>query len=51
MKNHQFNIKRVQTKMMHETLDTKIYLLLNDQLSEQVSIPQAGITAQLETIY
>ena len=36
---------------MHETLDTKIFLLLDAQLPKQVAIPKTEIAAQLDTIY
>ena len=51
LKYHQSNIKRELTKRMHETLDTKIFLLLDAQLPKQVAIPKTEITAQLDAIY
>lgn len=51
LKYHQSNIKRELTKRMHETLDTKIFLLLDAQLPKQVAIPKTEIAAQLDAIY
>ncbi len=36
---------------MHETLDTKIFLLLDAQLPKQVAIPKTEIATQLDAIY
>lgn len=51
MKYHQSNIKRELTKRMHETLETKIFLLLDAQLPKQVAIPKADIKQKLQEIY
>ena len=51
MKYHQSNIKRELTKRMHETLETKIFLLLDAQLPKQVAIPKANIKQKLQEIY
>lgn len=51
MKYHQSNIKRELTKLQHETLDTKIFLLLDDQLPRQVAIPRSEIKEKLQRIY
>ena len=51
MKYHQSNIKRELTKLQHETLDTKIFLLLDEQLSRQVAIPRSEIKEKLQKIY
>lgn len=36
---------------MHETLDTKIFLLLNGQFPKQVAIPKTEIVEKLDAIY
>lgn len=51
MKYHQSNIKREITKRKHETLDTKVFLLLDGQLPKQVAIPKADIKKKLQEIY
>lgn len=51
LKYHQSNIKRELTKRMHETLDTKIFLLLDAQLPKQVAIPKTEIMEKLDAIY
>jgi len=51
MKYHQSNIKRELTKLQHETLDTKIFLLLDEQLPRQVAIPRSEIKEKLQKIY
>lgn len=51
MKYHQSNIKREITKLKHETLDTKVFLLLDGQLPKQVAIPKADIKKKLQDIY
>ena len=48
---HQSNIKREMIKLEHETLDTKIYLLLDALLPKQVAIPKTEITSQLDIVY
>ena len=51
MNYHQSNIKRELIKLEHETLDTKIFLMLDGQLPKQVAIPRAEIKENLEKIY
>lgn len=51
MKYHQSNIKRELTKRMDETLDTKVFLLLDAQLPKQVAIPKSEIKAILDNVY
>ena len=51
MNYHQSNIKRELTKRMHETLDTKIFLMLDDMLEWQVAIPKSEIKEILQEIY
>ena len=51
MNYHQSNIKRELVKLEHETLDTKIFLLLDGQLPKQVAIPRSEIKEKLESIY
>ena len=51
MNYHQSNIKRELVKLEHETLDTKIFLLLDGQLPKQVAIPRTEIKSKLEEIY
>ena len=51
MNYHQSNIKRELVKLEHETLETKIFLLLDGQLPKQVAIPRAEIKEKLESIY
>lgn len=51
MNYHQSNIKRELTKQIHETLDTKVFLLLNDQLPKQTAIPKSEIKTILQSIY
>ena len=51
MKYHQGNIKREIIKLEHETLDTKVFLMLDDQLPRQVAIPKSEIKEKLESIY
>jgi len=48
---HQSNIKRKLVKLEHETLDTKIFLLLDGQLPKQVAIPRKEIKEKLADIY
>ncbi len=48
---HQSNIKREIIKLEHETLDTKIFLLLDALLPKQVAIPKTEIAAKLDIIY
>ena len=51
MNYHQSNIKRELTKRIHETLDTKIFLMLDDMLERQVAIPKSEIKEILQEIY
>ena len=51
MKYHQSNIKRELIKMVHETADTKIFLLLDPLLPKQVAIPRTVIKEKLSSIY
>ena len=51
MNYHQSNIKRELVKLEHETLDTKIFLLLDGQLPKQVAIPRSEIKERFEIIY
>ncbi len=51
MKYHQSNIKREITKKKHETLYTKVFLLLDPQLPKQVAIPKTEISDKLQRIY
>ena len=51
MKYHQSNIKREILKREHETLDTKVFLLLDGQLPKQVAIPKTEIVERLDAIY
>ena len=51
MNYHQSNIKRELTKRMHETLDTKIFLMLDDVIERQVAIPKFEIKEILQEIY
>ena len=51
MNYHQSNIKRELVKLEHETLDTKIFLLLDGQLPKQVAIPRTEIKEKLADIY
>ena len=51
MKYHQSNIKKELTKRKHETLDTKVFLLLDDVIEKQIPIPKSEIKEILEDIY
>lgn len=51
MKYHQSNIKRELTKQLSETLDTKVFLMLDAKLPKQVAIPKSEIKSILEDIY
>ena len=51
MNYHQSNIKRELVKLEHETLDTKLFLLLDGQLPKQVAIPRTEIKERLDSIY
>ena len=51
MNYHQSNIKRELIKRKHETLETKIFLLLDGQLPKRVAIPRTEIKRKLEEIY
>ena len=51
MKYHQSNIKREITKKMHETLDTKVFLLLDAQLPKQKAIPKSEIKTKIQDVY
>ena len=51
MKYHQSNIKREITKKLHETLDTKVFLLLDGQLAKQVAIPKTEIKTKIQNVY
>ena len=51
MKYHQSNIKREIIKREHETKDTKVFLLLDEMLPKQVSIPKSEIKEILTDIY
>ena len=51
LKYHQGNIKRELTKQMHETLDSKIFLLLDALLPKQVALPKKEIADKLEMVY
>ena len=51
MNYHQSNIKRELVKLEHETLETKIFLLLDGQLPKQVAIPRTEIKEKLADIY
>ena len=51
MNYHQSNIKRELVKLEHETLDTKIFLLLDGLIPKQVAIPRTEIKEKLESIY
>ena len=51
MNYHQSNIKRELLKREHETLDTKVFLLVDALLEKQVAIPKAEIKSMLESIY
>ncbi len=51
MNYHQANIKREITKRRSETLDTKVFLLLDEMIDKQVAIPKSEIKEILEDIY
>ena len=51
MNYHQSNIKRELIKRKHETKDTKVFLMLDDQLEKQVAIPKSVIKEILSDIY
>ena len=51
MKYHQSNIKRELVKIESETLNTKIFLMLDGLLPKQVPIPRSEIKEILENIY
>ena len=51
LKYHQGNIKREIIKLEHETLDTKVFLMLDDRLPRQVAIPKSEIKEKLQSIY
>lgn len=51
MKYHQSNIKREIIKREHETKDTKVFLMLDEMLPRQVSIPKSEIKEILTDIY
>lgn len=48
---NQSKIKNEMVKRMNEKLDTKVFLMLDDQLPRQVAIPKSGIKEKLESIY
>ena len=51
LKYHQSNIKRELVKQMHETLDMKVFPILDALLPKQVAIPKKGIVEKLEMVY
>ena len=51
LKYHQSNIKRELLKQMHETLDMKVFLILDALLPKQVAIPKKEIVEKLEMVY
>ena len=51
LKHNQSNIKRELVKQMHETLDMKVFLLLDALLPKQVAIPKKEIVEKLEMVY
>ena len=51
MNYHQANIKRELTKRMHENLDSKIFLMIDDKLDKQIAIPKSEIKQLLNDIY
>ena len=51
MKYHIYNIKRELVKVKHETLDTKIFLLIDPLLEKGVAIPRSEIKELLEKAY
>ena len=50
-KHNQPNIKRELLKQMHETLDMKVFLILDALLPKQVAIPKKEIVEKLEMVY
>lgn len=48
---NQTSIKRELTKVSHQKLDTKIFMLLNEQLPKCVAIPRTEIKQRIEGIY
>lgn len=48
---NQSKIKNEMVKRMNEKLDTKVFLMLDDQLPRQVAIPKSEIKEKLESIY
>jgi hypothetical protein len=48
---NQSKIKTEMVKRMNEKLDTKVFLMLDDQLPRQVAIPKSEIKEKLESIY
>ena len=51
MNYNQSKIKNEMVKRMNEKLDTKVFLMLDDQLPRQVAIPKSEIKEKLESIY
>ncbi len=51
MNYHVSNIKRELVKVKHETLDTKIFLLIDPMFEKGVAIPKAQIKAVLQKAY
>lgn len=51
MKYHQSNIRNELIKREHETLDTKVFLLVDLQLPKQVPITKVEIKQKLDSIY
>lgn len=51
MKYHVSNIKRELVKVKHETLDTKVFLLIDPLFEKGVAIPNAQIKAILQKVY
>lgn len=51
LKHNQSNIKRELLKQMHETLDMKVFLILDALLPKQVAIPKKEIVEKLEMVY
>ena len=51
LKYHQGSIKREIIKREHETLLTKIFLLIDGQLEKQVAIPKTEVNKKLDAVY
>lgn len=51
LKYHQGNVKREIIKGEHETLNTKVFLMLDDQLPKQTAIPKSEIKEKPQSIY